>query len=80
MDVHILLPGGVYTPLISKHIPDPEKLPPEMNIIPAERCADLALKGMDLGLFYIPTHAHIADDMRPRTEGVLAALAALGLT
>ena len=80
MDVHILLPGGVYTPLIAKHIPDPEKLPPEMNIITAERCAEIALKGMDLGLFYIPTHAHIADDMRPRTEGVLAALAALGLT
>jgi NADP-dependent 3-hydroxy acid dehydrogenase YdfG len=78
--VHILLPGGVYTPLISKHIPDPEKLPPEMNIITAERCAEIALKGMDLGLFYIPTHAHIADDMRPRTECVLAALAALGLT
>jgi NAD(P)-dependent dehydrogenase (short-subunit alcohol dehydrogenase family) len=80
MDVHILLPGGVYTPLISKHIPDPEKLPPEMNIITAERCAEIALKGMDLDLFYIPTHAHVADDMRPRTEGVLAALAALGLT
>jgi len=80
MDVHILLPGGVYTPLISKHIPDPAQIPPEMNIITAERCAELALNGMDLGLFYIPTHAHIADDMRPRTEGVVTALKALGLT
>lgn len=80
MDVHILLPGGVYTPLIAKHIPDPADIPPDLNIILPERCAELALKGMDLGLFYIPTHAHIADDMRPRTEGVLAALAALGLT
>jgi NAD(P)-dependent dehydrogenase (short-subunit alcohol dehydrogenase family) len=79
MDVHVLLPGGVYTPLIAKHIPDPNDIPPELNIITAERCAEIALKGMDLGLFYIPTHAHIADDMRPRTEGVLSALSALGL-
>ena len=79
MDVHILLPGGVYTPLIAKHIPDPKDLPPEMHIILPERCAEIALKGMDLGLFYIPTHAHIADDMRPRTDGVADALKALGL-
>jgi hypothetical protein len=74
------LPGGVYTPLIAKHISDPQQLPPEMNIITAERCAEIALKGLDLGLFYIPTHAHIADDMRPRTEGISNALKALGLT
>jgi NAD(P)-dependent dehydrogenase (short-subunit alcohol dehydrogenase family) len=79
MDVHILLPGGVYTPLIAKHIPDPKDLPPEMHIILPERCAEIALKGMDLGLFYIPTHAHIADDMRPRMDGVTDALKALGL-
>ncbi|MFN3912693.1 SDR family NAD(P)-dependent oxidoreductase [Hyphomonas sp.] len=80
MDVHVLMPGGVYTPLIARHIPDPNDLPPEMNIILPERCAEIALKGLDLGLFYIPTHAHIADDMRPRTEGVAASLKALGLT
>jgi NAD(P)-dependent dehydrogenase (short-subunit alcohol dehydrogenase family) len=80
MDVHILLPGGVYTPLIARHIPDPANLPPEMNIIMPERCAEIALKGLDLGLFYIPTHAHLADDMHPRTQGVIDALAALGLT
>jgi len=34
---------------------------------------------MDLGLFYVPTHAHLADDMRPRTEGVAQAIEALGL-
>jgi hypothetical protein len=50
-----------------------------MNMILPERCAELALEGMDLGLFYIPTHAHLADDMRPRVEGVLGALRALGL-
>ena len=35
---------------------------------------------MDLGLFYIPTHAHIAEDMKPRTQGVADALDALGLS
>jgi hypothetical protein len=50
-----------------------------MAFIPAARCAELALKGMDLGLFYIPTHAHLVEDMRPRREGVEAAVRALGL-
>jgi NAD(P)-dependent dehydrogenase (short-subunit alcohol dehydrogenase family) len=79
LDLHVLLPGGVYTPLIAGALPDVAAVPPEMNIISPARCADLALRGMDLGLFYIPTHAHIADDMRPRTEGVRASLRALGL-
>ncbi len=79
LDVHILLPGGVYTPLVAGGLPDFDSLPPEMNMISPERCAELALRGMDLGLFYIPTHAHIADDMRPRTEGVIDSLRALGL-
>ncbi len=78
-DVHALLPGAVYTPLISKHLPDPAQAPPTLGLIMPERCAELALRGMDLGLFYIPTHAHIAADMRARSDGVAAALAALGL-
>ena len=79
LDLHVLLPGGVYTPLVSGGLPDFDQLPPEMNMISPERCAELALKGMDLGLFYIPTHAHIADDMQPRVQGVVASLKALGL-
>ncbi len=79
LDLHVLLPGGVYTPLIAAALPDFDKVPPEMNIILPDRCAELALRGMDLGLFYIPTHAHLADDMRPRMEGVEASLRALGL-
>ena len=79
LDLHVLLPGGVYTPLVSGGLPDFDKLPPEMNMISPERCAELALKGMDLGLFYIPTHAHLADDMQPRVRGVADALKALGL-
>lgn len=80
MDLHVLLPGAVYTPLVAAGIPDPALAPKELDLIMPERCAEIALKGIDLGLFYIPTHAHIADDMRPRTEGVTVALKALGLT
>ena len=80
MDLHVLLPGAVYTPLIAGGVPDFNAAPKELGLILPERCAEIALKGLDLGLFYIPTHAHIADDMRPRTEGVAASLKALGLT
>jgi NAD(P)-dependent dehydrogenase (short-subunit alcohol dehydrogenase family) len=79
LDVHVLLPGAVYTPLIARLLPDPKQAPPELGLIMPERCAELALKGMDMGLFYIPTHAHIRDDIQPRHEGVLNALKALGL-
>jgi hypothetical protein len=44
-----------------------------------EACADIALKGLDLDLFYIPTQAHILDDMQPRVEGVRDALQKLGI-
>ena len=79
IDLHILMPGAVYTPLVARAIPDPAKAPPELGLILPERCAELALKGMDLDLFYIPTHAHLADDMQPRMQGVVEALQALGL-
>jgi len=48
-------------------------------MISAERCAEIALAGLDAGLFYIPTHAHISADMRPRSEAVAAGLVRLGL-
>lgn len=80
LDVHVLLPGPVYTPLIAKAIPNPANAPPGVQLISAERCAEIALQGMDNGLFYIPTHAHLVDDMRSRTEGIAAAARALGLT
>ena len=80
IDLHVLLPGAVYTPLISRVLPDPSKAPPGLGLIYPERCAELALKGMDLGLFYVPTHAHLAEDMLPRQHGVEASLKALGLT
>ena len=77
--VHVLMPGAVYTPLIAQALPDPKAAPPSLELIMPERCAEIALSGMDLGLFYIPTHAHIGDDIRPRYEGVLGALKLMGL-
>lgn len=79
LDLHVLMPGAVYTPLIARALPDPSLAPPSLGLIMPERCAEIALQGMDLGLFYIPTHAHIGDDIQPRYEGVLDALKQLGL-
>jgi short-subunit dehydrogenase len=80
LDVHVLMPGAVYTPMVASVLPDPAAAPKELELIMPERCAEIALKGMDLGLFYIPTQPHLAVDMIPRTEGVQDALKALGLT
>ena len=79
MSVHVLMPGAVYTPLISAGLPDPSLAPAHLNLIMPERCAEIALKGLDLGLFYIPTQRHLADDMKPRTDGVRNAVEKLGL-
>lgn len=79
MSVHVLLPGAVYTPLIAKKLPDPKEAPAQLDLIMPDRCAEIALKGLDQGLFYIPTQRHLADDMRRRTIGVLEAVSALGI-
>lgn len=79
LSIHVLLPGAVYTPLISKMLPDPTKAPAILNLIMPERCAEIALKGMDLGLFYIPTQKHLFDDMMPRVDGIKTSLEKLGL-
>ena len=77
LDLHVLLPGAVYTPLVARSLPDPSMAPPELELITAERCAEVALKGMDLDLFYIPTQAHLLEDMQPRIKDIEASLKAL---
>jgi NAD(P)-dependent dehydrogenase (short-subunit alcohol dehydrogenase family) len=79
LDLHVLLPGAVYTPLISAQLPDPSLSPPELELIMPEQCADIALKGMDLNLFYIPTQAHLLEDMQPRVDDIASSLKALGI-
>jgi NAD(P)-dependent dehydrogenase (short-subunit alcohol dehydrogenase family) len=80
LDVHILLPGGVYTGMTADGLgADPAGWPAEMHIITAEACAEIALAGLDKGLFWIPTHRHLADDMVPRCDGIAEAVRVLGL-
>lgn len=80
LDVHILLPGGVYTGMTADGLgADPAKWPPQMGIITPERCAEIALAGLDAGLFYVPTHAHLADDMDARHAAIKAAVRTLAL-
>jgi NAD(P)-dependent dehydrogenase (short-subunit alcohol dehydrogenase family) len=79
MDLHVLMPGAVYTPLIAAGLPDPTQAPPELELIMPDQCAEIALRGMDLGLFYIPTQAHLLEDMQPRLQEVESALKALGI-
>ncbi len=79
LNVHVLIPGAVYTPLISGRLKDPADAWPELELIMPNACAEIALKGLDLDLFYIPTQAHILDDMQSRMEGVRSALHKLGI-
>ena len=80
LDLHVLLPGAVYTPLISGGLPEPSQVPAEFELLMPEQCAEIALRGMDLNLFYIPTQAHILQDMQPRVRAVEQSLQALGIT
>jgi len=77
LELHVLLPGAVYTPLIARALPDAALAPAELELISAERCAQVALHGIDHGLFYIPTQAHLLDDMQPRMNEIEQALAVL---
>jgi len=79
LDVHVLLPGAVYTPLVAANLPDPSKAPKALGLIMPERCAAIALDGLDKGLFYIPTHAHLIDDMGARSNAIAEATKTLGL-
>ena len=78
--LHVLLPGAVYTPLISDGLPEPSQAPAKYELLMPPECADIALRGMDLDLFYIPTQAHILEDMKPRVRGVEQSLQALGIS
>ena len=80
LELHLLLPGAVYTPLISGRLPEPSRVPAKFDLLMPEECADIALRGMDLNLFYIPTQAHILEDMQPRVHAVEQSLRALGIS
>ncbi len=93
--VSFLMPGPVRTEklaatfdMIDKGNDDPnapvlipksaEKALRELFITPDE-CARVALKGLKLGLFYIPTQPHIKDELRHRADELAASFEKLGL-
>ncbi|MBU6372341.1 MAG: SDR family oxidoreductase [Alphaproteobacteria bacterium] len=49
----------------------------EAQLITPEACAARAISGLERGLFYIPTHAHLRDDMQDRIDELDAAFAAM---
>ena len=49
------------------------------RFISTERCAEMALRGLKLGLFFIPAQPHIQGDVDARHEELAAAFEALGL-
>lgn len=50
------------------------------RFISPDECAALALQGLKLGLFYIPTQAYILDDVEARYREIREAFAAMGLS
>lgn len=47
------------------------------QLITPEQCAERAIAGLERGLFYIPTHAHILTDMQARRLEIEAAFEAM---
>ncbi|MFK7977446.1 MAG: SDR family NAD(P)-dependent oxidoreductase [Halioglobus sp.] len=79
LTLHALLPGAVYTNMISPLLPDPEQAPAELELIMPDECAERALRGIDEGLFYIPTQHHLLDDMAERRDAIEQALKVLNI-
>jgi short-subunit dehydrogenase len=78
----LLFPGPVATEPMSAALDsgrfgkglDPERMANfKAQLITPEQCAERAIAGLDRGLFYIPTHAHIRSDMQARTRELDAA-------
>lgn len=94
--VSVLLPGPVLTERLAatftalEHAPadDPlrQTIPPAAEqtlrerFITPDTCAEIAMQGLELGLFYIPTQAYIKTDLDTRYAEIAAAFDALGLS
>lgn len=93
--VSVLMPGPVLTERLAGTFAALAKAPaddPLHNVIPPraekalrerfispDQCAEIALKGLELGLFFIPTQGYILDDVNTRHRELTAAFKALGL-
>ncbi len=49
------------------------------RFISTQQCAEIALRGLQLGLFFVPTQPHIMDDVDARYRELSAAFDALGI-
>lgn len=94
LSVSVLLPGPVLTErlastfdaLAAAAADDPlhDVIPPAAEqtlrerFITPDACAEVAMRGLELGLFYIPTQAYIKKDLDARYQEMVAAFAALG--
>ena len=59
--------------------PDAEKVLRE-RFISCDECGRIALKGLELGLFFIPTQAYILEDVNERHRELTVAFKALART
>lgn len=78
VDVSVLMPGPVLTERLAANIDNfPEAL--KELFMTTDACAEVALAGLEKGLFYIPTQSHIRADVEERYQEIMAAFDALGL-
>lgn len=84
--VSVLLPGPVLTErLAASFAAGDDRFPGEAGsaleamFMSTDACAEKALEGLEKGLFYIPTQAHIRADVEARHREIMAAFDALGL-
>ena len=94
--VSVLMPGPVLTerlaatfdalaenpndPTLRATIPESAERVLRERFISPDQCAEMALKGLSKGLFFIPTQAYIKDDVDARYREVSDAFNAMGLT
>lgn len=76
--VSVLMPGPVLTERLEANI---DSFPAELRelFMTTDACAEVALAGLEKGLFYIPTQPHIRVDVEQRHRELMAAFDQLGL-
>ncbi len=94
--VSVLMPGPVLTerlaatfdalrenpddPTLRATIPETAERVLRQRFISPDQCAEMALKGLSKGLFFIPTQAYIKEDVDARYREISEAFNAMGLT
>ncbi|MCC5888656.1 MAG: SDR family oxidoreductase [Gammaproteobacteria bacterium] len=78
VSVSVLMPGPVLTERLAANI---DRFPETLKelFMTTDACAEVALEGLEKGLFYIPTQSHIRRDVEQRYREIMAAFDQLGL-